>query len=114
MNDINSTAPSKNDDSAKDFQDRAATSLLVKLAAKYGQVYVKNTLPKKIYKRVAPYIGKAISQEKFTKIWNNSIGVASGAALETSISKGLQSMGVKKGTATTVAGIVSTTVAVLV
>lgn len=44
----------------------------------------------------------------------NSIGVASGAALEMSISKGLQSMGVKKGTATTVASIVSTTVAVLV
>ncbi|HIW88834.1 MAG TPA: hypothetical protein H9869_03040 [Candidatus Ligilactobacillus excrementipullorum] len=114
MNDVNSTAPGKNNDGSKDPQDKGATSLLVKLAAKYGQAYVKKTLPKKIYIKVAPYIGKAISQEKFTKIWNNSIGVASGAALETSISKGLQSMGVKKGTATTVASIVSTTVAVLV
>ncbi|MFT8426063.1 MAG: hypothetical protein ABF630_11485 [Liquorilactobacillus sp.] len=96
------------------FQSKAALGLMARLISKYGKVYVTKTLPKILYKKVAKLIGKKVSQAKFMSIWNNTIGVATGAALESAISKGLQSCGVPKGIANTAATIITTAVGILV
>lgn len=96
------------------FQSRAALGLMARLAAKYGKVYVSKTLPKIVYKKVAKLIGKKVSQAKFLHIWNNTIGVATGAALESAIAKGLKACGVPKGIANTAATIIATAVGILV
>ncbi|OOV21117.1 hypothetical protein LG101_13420 [Levilactobacillus brevis] len=96
------------------FQSRAALGLMARLAAKYGKVYVSKTLPKIVYKKAAKLIGKKVSQAKFLHIWNNTIGVATGAALESAIAKGLKACGVPKGIANTAATIIATAVGILV
>lgn len=96
------------------FQSRAALGLMARLVAKYGKVYVSKTLPKILYKKVAKLIGKKVSQAKFLHIWNNTIGVATGAALESAIAKGLKACGVPKGIANKAATIIATAVGILV
>lgn len=111
---VSQSAPAPETITTPRFQSRAALGLMARLAAKYGKVYVSKTLPKIVYKKVAKLIGKKVSQAKFLHIWNNTIGVAAGAALESAIAKGLKACGVPKGIANTAATIIATAVGILV
>lgn len=111
---VSQSAPAPETITTPRFQSRAALGLMARLVAKYGKVYVSKTLPKILYKKVAKLIGKKVSQAKFLHIWNNTIGVATGAALESAIAKGLKACGVPKGIANTAATIIATAVGILV
>ncbi|TGD17538.1 hypothetical protein [Levilactobacillus suantsaiihabitans] len=95
-------------------QSRAAAGLMAYLIARYGKVYVAKTLPKIVYKKFAKVIGKKVSEKKFVKVWGNAMDVATGAALEKVISKGLHTCGLSKGVSNTIAAGVVTVVEVLV
>ncbi|MEN3249846.1 hypothetical protein [Fructilactobacillus sanfranciscensis] len=111
---VSQSAPAPETITTPRFQSRAALGLMARLVAKYGKVYVSKTLPKILYKKVAKLIGKKVSQAKFLHIWNNTIGVATGAALESAIAKGLKACGVPKGIANKAATIIATAVGILV
>lgn len=93
---------------------RVGGALIAKLIAKYGLTYVKKTLPKIIYKKVAPIIGKKVSQAKFLSIWNNVINWGTGAAIEQGLAKVFKSMGMSSGVANTAASIIVTALSILI
>lgn len=96
------------------MQTRGAVGLMAKLIAKYGVIYVKKTLPKIMYKKVAPYIGKKITQAKFLTIWNNIVNLGTGAAAEKGLAKVFKSLGISSGVANTAASVIVTALFLLI
>lgn len=93
---------------------RGAAGLMARLIAKYGRTYVMKTLPKLLYKKIAKLVGKKVGQATFLRIWKNVMNVATGAALQAAIAKGLKACGVPVNIANTAAGIISTAIEILV
>jgi len=77
-------------------KSKQKSSLMMRLAKRYGLNYVTQKLPDLMYKKISPLVGSKVSEEKFKKIFDSVLNVTSGAALERGISKGLQALGVKK------------------
>lgn len=90
------------------YQERGAGGLIATLIAKYGVYYVKKTLPKLIYKHVAKYLGRKVSEQAFVRIFGNIVDWGTGAALEQGLAQALKAAGVDSGTAHTVASVVVT------
>lgn len=91
-----------------DRQHVLAGSLVRRLVVKYGWVYVTKTLPKQIYPKIAPIIGKKVSQATFVKNWGKIVGYTSDAAVKNAMVSAFTKAGIDKGPAKLAANIILT------
>lgn len=90
------------------YQTRGAVGLLKALIAKYGITYVSQRLPRIIYKHIAKYVGRRLSEATFVRIFGNIVNWGTGAVVEQLLARALQQAGLDVGTANTVASVVVT------
>lgn len=90
------------------YKERGAGGLIATLIAKYGIIYVKKTLPKLIYRHIAKYVGRKVSEQAFVRIFGNIVNWGTGAAFERGLARALKAAGLDSGTANTVASVVVT------
>lgn len=90
-----------------------SVGLLATLATKYGIVYLKTTLPKLIYGKIAGVIGGVISQSKFVSIFGKAVNAGSTYAFKSQIVSGLTAAGVPEDRAETIVNAVVKTIGIL-